>query len=55
MKKATRTSGIAVKNNRKVKLAELWITEAALRIQENSEFIISGNRNIVDNHSEIIV
>ena len=43
------------KNNRKVKLAEIWIAEAALRIKENSEFVISGNRNIVDNHSEIIV
>ncbi len=43
------------KNDRKVKLAEIWIAEAALRIKENLEFIISGNRNIVDNHSEIIV
>ena len=43
------------KNDRKVKLAEIWITEVALRIKENLEFVISGNRNIVDNHSEIIV
>ena len=45
----------ATKNDRKVKLAEIWIAEATLRIKENSEFIFSGNRNIVDNHSEIIV
>ncbi|MFC1565489.1 acyl-CoA dehydrogenase family protein [Candidatus Neomarinimicrobiota bacterium] len=43
------------KNERKIKLAEIWIAEAKLRIKENSEFVISGNRNIVDNHSEIIV
>ena len=45
----------ATKNDRKIKLAEIWIAEAKLRVKENSEFIISGNRNIVDNHSEIIV
>jgi hypothetical protein len=45
----------ATKNDRKAKLAEFWITGAKLRIRENSEFIISGNRSIVDNHSEIIV
>lgn len=45
----------ATKNDRKVKLAEIWITDASLRIKENSEFIISGNRNVIDNHSEIIV
>ena len=45
----------ATKNDRKIKLAEIWIAEAKIRVKENSEFIISGNRNIVDNHSEIIV
>jgi len=45
----------ATKNDRKVKLAEIWTVEAQLRIKENSEFIISGNRDIVDNHTEIIV
>ena len=45
----------ATKNDRKVKLAEIWIDSAKHNIAENSEFIISGNRNIVDNHSEIIV
>ena len=45
----------ATKNDRKIKLAEIWIAEAKLRVKENSEFIITGNRNIVDNHSEIIV
>ena len=45
----------ATKNERKIILAKIWITEAKLRIKENSEFVISGNRNIVDNHSEIIV
>lgn len=45
----------ATKNDRKVKLAEIWITDASLRIKENSEFIISGNRNVIDNRSEIIV
>ncbi len=45
----------ATKNDRKVKLAEIWTVEAKLRIKENSEFIISGNRDIVDNHTEIIV
>jgi hypothetical protein len=44
----------ATKNDRKVKLAEIWIAEAKLRIKENSEFVISGNRNIVDNHTKII-
>ena len=44
-----------IKNDRKIKLAEIWIAEARLRVKENSEFIISGNRNIVDNHSELIV
>ena len=43
------------KNDRKVKLAEIWIAEAALKIKENLDFVISGNRNIVDNRSEIIV
>ena len=45
----------ATKNDRKVKLAEIWIAEAKLRVKENSEFIISGNRSIVDNHEKIIV
>jgi hypothetical protein len=45
----------ATKNDRKTKLAEIWITGASLRIKENSEFIISGKRNIVDNHLEIII
>jgi len=45
----------AIKNDRKAKLAEIWIEEAKLKIKQNSEFVISGNRNIVDNHSEIIV
>ncbi len=44
----------ATKNDRKVKLAEIWIAGAKLRIKENSEFVISGNRNIVDNHTKII-
>ncbi len=43
------------KNDRKVKLAEIWIAEAALKIKENLDFVISGNRNIVDSRSEIIV
>ena len=43
------------KNDRKVKLAEIWIAEAALKIKENLYFVISGNRNIVDSRSEIIV
>ena len=45
----------ATKNDRKIKLAEIWIAEAKLRIKETSEFVISGNRNMVDSHSEIIV
>lgn len=45
----------ATKNDRKAKLAEIWIAGAKLRIKENSEFVISGNRNVIDNHSEIIV
>jgi hypothetical protein len=45
----------ATKNDRKAKLTEIWIAGAKLRIRENSEFVISGNRSIVDNHSEIIV
>jgi len=45
----------ATKNDRKVKLAQIWIDSAKLNVAVNSEFVISGNRNIVDNHSEIIV
>ncbi len=45
----------ATKNDRKAKLAEIWIAEVRLRIKENSEFVISENRNIVDNHKEIII
>ena len=45
----------AIKNNRKLKLAEIWIAEAKLKVKENSEFVVSGNRTIVDNHSEIII
>ena len=45
----------ATKNDRKAKLAEIWIAGAKLRIKENSEFVINGDRNIVDYHTEIIV
>lgn len=45
----------ATKNDRKAKLAEIWIAGAKLRIKENSEFVISGNRNVIDNRAEIIV
>jgi hypothetical protein len=44
----------ATKNDRKIKLAELWIKDAILHIAEQSKFIVSGNRSIVDYHSEII-
>jgi len=46
---------VATKNDRKIKLAEIWIAEAKFRIKESLELIIGGNRNIVDNHFEIIV
>lgn len=42
-------------DERKAKLAELWINEAKLNLSKNSGFVISGDRNIVDNHSEIII
>jgi len=42
-------------NDRKIKLTTIWIDESALRVKENSEFVISGNRDIIENHSEIIV
>ncbi len=45
----------AMKNDRKAKLAQIWIDNAKLNINNNSTFIISGERNIIDNHSEIIV
>ncbi len=45
----------ATKNGRKVKLAEIWIVGATLRIKENSEFVISGNRNVIDSRAEIII
>lgn len=45
----------AMKNDRKAKLAQIWIDNAKLSINNNSTFIISGERNIIDNHSEIIV
>ena len=45
----------ATKNDRKVKLAKIWIEEAKLRIKENSEFVISGNRNVIDSRAEIII
>lgn len=41
-------------NDRKAKLAQMWIGNAKLSINNNSTFIISGERNIIDNHSEII-
>jgi alkylation response protein AidB-like acyl-CoA dehydrogenase len=44
----------ATKNDRKIKLAELWIKDAILHSAERSKFIVSGNRSIVDYHSEII-
>ncbi len=45
----------AQKDERKAKLAEIWINQAAIGIKENAEFVLSGDRNIVDNHSDIIV
>lgn len=42
-------------DERKVKLAQMWIGNAKLSVNTNSTFIISGERNIIDNHSEIIV
>ncbi len=42
-------------SSRKAKLAEIWIEEAQQKVKENSEFVISGNKNIVDYHSEIII
>ena len=45
----------AEKNARKLKLAKIWIDQAALGIKESSTAVLSGNRNIVDNHQDIIV
>lgn len=45
----------ATKNDRKVKLVEIWIVGATLRTKENSEFVISGNRNVIDSRAEIII
>lgn len=42
-------------DERKVKLAQMWIGNAKLSVNTNSTFIISGERNIIDNHSDIIV
>ncbi|MFC1549804.1 acyl-CoA dehydrogenase family protein [Candidatus Neomarinimicrobiota bacterium] len=45
----------ATKNDRKIKLAEIWIKDATLRAAVQSKYIISENRSIVDIHSEIII
>lgn len=46
---------VAKTDERKVKLAQMWIGNAKLSVNTNSTFIISGERNIIDNHSDIIV
>ena len=45
----------ATKNDRKIKLAEIWIKDATLRAAVQSKYIISENRSIVDIHSGIII
>jgi len=45
----------ATKNDRKIKLAEIWIKDLLLRIKENSDFVLSGNRTVIDNHLDILV
>ncbi|NHZ86900.1 MAG: acyl-CoA dehydrogenase, partial [Planctomycetia bacterium] len=41
-------------DERKAKLAEIWICKTKLSVNNNSTFIINGERNIIDNHLEII-
>jgi hypothetical protein len=45
----------AQKDARKEKLAEIWSNQAQIRIKESAGFVLSGNRDIVDSHSDIIV
>ena len=42
-------------DTRKEKLAEIWITQASVKNKEYSKLVLSGDRNIVDNHSDIII
>lgn len=42
-------------NTRKEKLAEIWLTQASVKIKEYSKLVLSGDRNVVDNHSDIII
>jgi len=44
----------AQKDERKFKLAEIWLNHSDIKIQENSKTVLSGDRSIVDNHSDII-
>ena len=41
-------------NERKAQLAQIWISKAKVSVNNNSTFILSDERNIIDNHSEII-
>ena len=42
-------------DKRKEKLAEIWINQARVKIKEYSTLVLSGDRNIIDNHSDIII
>ncbi|MDX1283790.1 MAG: acyl-CoA dehydrogenase family protein [Draconibacterium sp.] len=45
----------AQKDERKAKLAEIWVNQAQIKTKESAGFVLSGERNIVDNHSDIII
>ena len=45
----------AKSDNRKAKLAEIWIKKSKLNVMELSGLVINGTRNVIDNHSEIII
>ena len=45
----------AQKNERKVKLAKAWIDQTDINVKLNAKIILSGNRDFVDNHKDIII
>jgi len=45
----------AQKDERKFILAEIWLKQSSNKIQENSKIVLSGDRSIVDNRSDIII
>lgn len=45
----------AKKNERKAKLAKTWLEQTEISVKQNVTYVLSGNRDVVDNRSEIIV